>query len=269
MQTVSLKRIMSSIIRAVGSGANQYLSDMPEWIWDGMEQLQTQMTLKQTATCLNVCFHAADLPCGLSYVDAVIYQGVRLQEKQTSLIPSLYSCAGRADNIAAFTSIPVLIPVEFAGEVVPDVDGNINHFNWTLPLSDVPESQSAWFQLEPGVLKTNVPDGKMIIVYRTMPVDTDGYPLVPDIGPYKEALIWWTRARMIGAGYNDPKFSFNDCMHWFENVYAPRAIAEVNYPSPSRMETIVDSSTRLLPQGDYFQSFYNVDKEGVYRIPHY
>lgn len=269
MQTVSVKRIMNSILRSVGSGAGQYLSDMPEWIWDGMEQLQTQMTLKQTAKCVDVCFHAASLPCGLAYIDAVVYQGTRLQEKQTAMVPYGYASMPQGGNIAAFTSLPVLIPVEIGGEITPDADGNIDHFNWTLPIGALPEAGDAWYQVEPGVLKTNISDGKIWIVYRTMPVDDEGYPLVPDVGPYKEALIWWVRAKMIGAGYNDPKFSFNDCMHWFENVYAPRAIAEITYPSPSRMETIVDSSTRLLPQGDYFQSFYNTNKEGPYRIPHY
>ena len=43
----------------------------------------------------------------------------------------------------------------------------------------------------------------------------------------------------------------------FEQLYAPRAMAEIRMPAPDQMETRVDLFTRFIPDAGYYDSFFH------------
>ena len=97
------------------------------------------------------------------------------------------------------------------------------------------------YNIEMGYIKTHdVCDGTIEIHYKSIPVDDDGFPLVPDNSNYKQALYWHCRAMMIGAGFEDSVFSYNQCDEQYEK-YAARAIAGIRYPSQAMMASRIPS----------------------------
>ncbi len=112
-------------------------------------------------------------------------------------------------------------------------------------------------------INTSLCDGTVRIFYKAIPVDEEGYPLIPDNEDYKEALYWYVRAKMIGCGFIDRVFKYTDCMEWY-NIHANKAIGQIKYPSIDQMETKIEISTRLILPDNYFESFFaNPGKEGL------
>ena len=112
-------------------------------------------------------------------------------------------------------------------------------------------------------INTSICDGVVRLFYKTIPLDEFGFPLIPDNEDYKEALYWYVRTKLIGAGYRDTVFKFTDCEERF-NVHATRAIGQIKYPSVDQVETSLEISTRLILPDNYFETFFaNPGKEGL------
>jgi hypothetical protein len=94
-------------------------------------------------------------------------------------------------------------------------------------------------------------------------VDADGLPLIPDNENYKQALYWYVRAMMIGSGYPDKQFTYEQCIQQHEH-YAARAMGEITYPSPDDMENIKNTLVRFIPPPNYWENFFRTDAEGFY-----
>ena len=119
------------------------------------------------------------------------------------------------------------------------------------------------YHTELDYINTSICDGTVRIFYKAIPVDEDGFPLIPDNEDYKEALYWYVRAKMIGTGYEDTVFKIGDCEQRY-NLHATRAIGQIRYPSVDQMETKLEISTRLILPENYFETFFsNPGKEGT------
>ena len=115
-------------------------------------------------------------------------------------------------------------------------------------------------------INTSLCDGCVRLFYKAIPTDEDGFPLIPDNEDYKEALYWYVRSKMIGAGYKDTVVSMWDCMTLYDK-HAVRAIGQIRYPSVDQMETKLEISTRLILPENYFETFFaNPGKEGTIDI---
>ena len=116
-----------------------------------------------------------------------------------------------------------------------------------------------WYSTELDWLTTSIRDGVLRLHYYSMPVDEEGLPLIPDNENYKEALYCYVRAKMIGAGYQDPLYKDDrDLMQRFE-TYGRRAINEITYPTPDQKEQQVRTQVRLIPPTNYWENFFRVD----------
>jgi hypothetical protein len=121
-----------------------------------------------------------------------------------------------------------------------------------------------------GIINTSFADGYVVVYYRGVKTDEDGFPMVPDNQSYKQALYWYCRSMMIGAGWEDKQFTYKECYEQFEHVYGPRALAEIRMPSPEQMEHRINTFVRFLPNQGYYDSFFNTDRgEAMYDIRGY
>ena len=46
-------------------------------------------------------------------------------------------------------------------------------------------------------IKTNVKDGYLMVSYQAIPTDADGYPLIPDLISFKDALYWYINMKLL------------------------------------------------------------------------
>lgn len=67
------------------------------------------------------------------------------------------------------------------------------------------------FKEQGGFLIVDVPDGTVVqLAYQGMPLDTRGYPVVPDNAPTRQAIMWWLARILVLQGIIT-RVTFNQC----------------------------------------------------------
>lgn len=243
----SMRDVIGRVIRNTRLQDSSYIADAHEWVAEAMDMMETQQTLVGAWKDLTLDFHKAKLPCGLRWVDAVEYQGHRVPEGGGIRPPQRNRPVNNPSDITVFqTKVDKIQPLE-------------NHLLYRTELEKVEQlswNDREYYYTEMGVINTSMCDGCITVYYRTIPTDEDGLPLIPDNQNYKQALYWYCRAMMIGAGYDDRVFNYEHCMQQFESLYAPRAMAEIRTPSPEQMQHRVWTASRFLPNAGYYDSFF-------------
>ena len=112
-------------------------------------------------------------------------------------------------------------------------------------------------------LKTNVKSGYLLMAYQAIPVDIDGYPLIPDDQSFLEAIYWyiamkllypmWRDGRVRDAIYYDAKRSWN--------YYCKQAYGNAMMPNQDQLESIKNSWLRLIPEINNHSNFFSLSGE--------
>jgi hypothetical protein len=123
--------------------------------------------------------------------------------------------------------------------------GEVNTFDYTYVLTG-------------GYVKTNVKTGYLMIAYQAIPLDIDGFPLVPDDQSFIEALYWycvmkmyypeWKAGRMRDEVYYDSRRSWN--------FYCKQAYGNALMPNADELESIKNSWLRLIPKINEHDTFF-------------
>ncbi len=265
--STSMKEVIGRIIRKTGLQESEYLISMDEWIPEAMGQMKTKVQLQPTWQDVDIHFHIGAMPCGLIHISGVEWHGQRLEygnSQRTVGAPYQRPVPGSSE---------IVVPTPFL--TVPykreTPDGAYIYDSTAIPqprcttweaCSQLPLCKQ-WYTTSLNIIQTSFADGKVRVHYKTVPHDEEGYPLIPDNENYKEAIYWYVRGCMIGAGWDDKVFSFNQCDAKFE-LHAGRAMAQIRYPSVDQMEMKVNASTRFIPPVDYFSSFGSTPYEEPY-----
>jgi len=120
-----------------------------------------------------------------------------------------------------------------------------------------------------GYIKTNKKNGYLMAAYQAIPLDIDGYPLVPDDAGFIEALYWyvtmkllypqWKQGTIRDAVYYEAKRSWN--------YYCKQAYGNIMMPSTAdEMESIKNTWLRLIPDLESHKTFFTKQgqREQVY-----
>jgi len=108
-------------------------------------------------------------------------------------------------------------------------------------------------------VKMNVESGYLMVSYQAIPTDKEGYPEIPDLASFKEALYWyinmklmypqWKMGKIRDAVYYDARRSWN--------FYCKQAYAEALMPNtPAERRAILNTWVRLLPEIEEDEYFY-------------
>lgn len=266
---VSAKEVVARVMRGVNYRLpSSYLDDILEWIPEGLGMLQVTNALVTTSTGDMNCpgeilirNHCGSLPCGLVTILAVEDEcGRRLPEgtdvtditSQTSTRHSRPAGArpntfyvdpyvhqtqdGLPSDEAPSASVPY-----FGGDLVQD-DGSSRNVNY--------------YKIVGNYIQTSFEEGYVKIHYLSLPVDKEGYPLIPDNSAFKQALEFYVLMRLVGSGYQhpNPEFSYSYLDAKFEQ-YAARGMNEVSYYSPEGAAKLNRSLIRLIPPYNYYEDF--------------
>ena len=246
----SIDTVVAKILRNTGVKDSHYIQDILEWIAEGVDLLKTNAELISDVAEEEVIFHKCWVPCGCRYIKAIEYNGRRLPYNNSSR--DLRECAINTLPASSFENTFTTFPT-----VNPTVDGNYT-WNSKATQDNIPAESdpTASYQLDGNSILTSFPAGKIKIHYKRIALDKNGMPLIPSNGDYKEALYFFVRGRMAGAGFEDKVYSIRELHDLFE-LHAGRAIADVEYPTPDQVETSVNATTRLIPIRDYWNNFFN------------
>lgn len=119
--------------------------------------------------------------------------------------------------------------------------------------------------IKPGWIVTNKNKGFIKLVYKAIAVDERGYPLIPDLTSYQEAIYWYVTMKLCfpkfmsgklgGRGVNSSgNVYFYTQQQW--NFYRNQAYAEAMMPTADDMENIKNDWNKLVPEWDNRDTFF-------------
>lgn len=121
---------------------------------------------------------------------------------------------------------------------------------------------------------TNKNKGYIKLAYKAIAVDDRGYPLIPDLTSYQEAIYWYVVMKLsfpkfmegtlsgkgskYSAKYSQSSYYFIQ-QQW--NFYRNQAYAEAMMPTADEMEAIKNSWHQLIPDINAKDTFFEHQNE--------
>ena len=112
--------------------------------------------------------------------------------------------------------------------------------------------------IKPGFIVLNKMHGFVKLAYKSIATDERGYPLIPDLASYQEAIYWYVMLKLNfpkflnGSLGGKSKYNFNTYgyiqQQW--NFYRNQAYAEAMMPNEGEMISIKNEWNKLLPDID-------------------
>lgn len=140
--------------------------------------------------------------------------------------------------------------------------------------------QKPEYFIKPGWIVTNMKDGFIKIQYKAIATDERGYPLVPDLSSYQEAIYWYVimklsfskylKGKLGGKGVNNNGAVYSYLQQQW-NFYRNQAYAEAMMPTADDMQNIKRDWNKLIPDWDGDETFFkNIGKQqSVYNDYYY
>lgn len=253
MKMISIKTVIAKVIRDTRLADASYADDMLEWIPSAMGELETTWTLTPSSALVKIRFHKGAWPCGAETLTSVEYNGTRMDYAN----PDIDIAYARL-NVPLADTASVFLSKNATGSVTSNIESSDiaeSSYNQST-LKAVPNLPlgNFWYRDLPDAIETSLVNGVVRVNFLGIPVDEEGYPLVPDNANYINALYYNCRMKLIEAGYPDSVLKWGECMQLWEK-YAGRALGEIRYPSVDRMEAMKRNLVRLLPPTNYYENF--------------
>ena len=109
--------------------------------------------------------------------------------------------------------------------------------------------QEPQFKTQHRTLITSFPEGEVIVAYKAIPVDDEGYPLLVDNSKYLKALELYVKCQLFTLLFELGKISQQVLQHT-EQEYgwaAGQLSEEFKIPSDAEMQSITNYITSILP----------------------
>lgn len=131
-------------------------------------------------------------------------------------------------------------------------------------LANVLANQDATYFVKPGWIVLNKEKGFVKLQYKSIATDERGYPLIPDLASYQEAIYWYVMMKLSfpkflnGSLGGRAKYNFNTYgylqQQW--NFYRNQAYAEAMMPNEGEMRSIKNMWHKLIPDWDSDDTFF-------------
>lgn len=243
---------------------NIRITDMREWIFEAIDKIGAPMQYikKESGVegepILKIEDYQVPLPSGLQVLDGVAYslnptgpwQSMRTSTAQFNRTTQhVNNCSGELmpEKIHTPAQLYTINGVRYLEKHIVGTDEDLTYF------------------IKPGWIVTNQKDGFIKLAYKTIPTDERGYPLIPDLSSYREAIYWYVvmklnfanylKGQLGGKGVNNAQNTyFYIQQQW--NFYRNQAYAEAMMPTAGDMESIKNEWNKLMPEWDNSQTFF-------------
>jgi len=225
----SIKTVISKVVRDFGLNDQEVRwQDMIEWISEGLILIGSYYQFQEKEAIIAVEDYKGVLPCdfykSIKYLDGCNL-GDNFQGPYWDLTNKLLEEAGYKETNPEGTveegntmKITDMYSFQKLQLVQYNKTGNINNFFGTLQRVDsnligagltytgLGNSYSVNFD----TITTTFRYGYIALRYLAIPVDADGYPMVPDHPSFLEALMWRCAAKLAQRGHTFKNPTFND-----------------------------------------------------------
>lgn len=275
------------------------ITDIKEWIGEGMEKIGAVQQLEHKTTNLIVENYQAKLPCDLYRLGQVAFSfkngcGWLPMRKVTNSF-GIYKKCGQCDpkmliqDDALVTLVKNIFNVNADKEAIDILNEDINvkqTLNTLVNQYTIPSNNgrliignpatlntSLQYSTKPGYINVNVPCGWLKISYYAIITDEDSMPMIPDLPSYKEALMYYIGTKILYAKWIKGQLS-NEIYYSIKrswNFYRKQAYAEAMMPGVDELQSIQNSWNRLYPELDEHATFFEHvgDEQHIYNQTNY
>ena len=277
-KVTSVKRVISKVFTDLDLKEGDHrVSDMVEYAGEAVKKigafptLLTKVTGKGGLPLLTLTDYQVQLPCDLTAINQVAYS----TSASGPFYPMVYGSSSFDAGIPTEASTTVLTTVTDSSLVALAMD--LYNETYAVALARINNDAVSRAQLEalltspssanatrdsvsgsgdytyvvtPGYIKTTLKTGYIMLSYQAVPVDNEGYPMIPDDESFEEAIYWyinmkltypdWKMGRVRDAVYYDARSSWN--------FYRKQAYANAMMPNIDQLESIKNAWLRLVPE---------------------
>ena len=267
------------------SEKNQRITDIREWIFEAIEKIGAPMQYIQKQSGTENCpiFEIHDyqipIPGDLIHLDNIAYaqqpkgnwQAMRTStssfpQPQKLFNPSIEGQHQQESSIVQEQEVHQ--PMQYKIPTSQSQFWTINGVKYLKQQIGDNRDQEPCYMIKPGWIVTNKKYGFIKLAYKAMATDERGYPLIPDLQSYQEAIYWYVTMKLSfpkflnGTLGGKSRSNANVYMYlqgqW--NFYRNQAYAEAMMPTEGDMRSIKNEWNKLIPEWDADDIFY--DKVG-------
>lgn len=267
------------------SEKNIRITDIREWIFEAVDKIGAPMQYIQKESgsdgepIIKIEDYQAPIPAGLQSLDTVAYS--RSKDGKWEYVRSNTSAfRNRIKDCKCncFLNTPEqpVVPEQSNTKSKQCQINTINNLDESLNY----HSGDVTYFIKPGWIVTNRKDGYLKISYKKIATDERGYPLVPDLTSYQEAVYWYVvmklsfpkylSGKLGGKGVNNSQNTFFYIQQQW-NFYRNQAYAECMMPNAGQIQSIKNDWNKLLPQFDSQEDFFSSqgDEQIIYNDYYY
>ena len=249
------------------SEKNIRVTDIREWIFEAVEKIGAPVQYVQKESgedgvpIFEIHEHQVPIPDDLESLTAVAYSTDGTNWVQARKDESSFKARNVGHNGCHY------IPEQPAREPMITHRSQLLGINGsTALLNAIKENRvnEPTYWIKPGWIVLNKDNGKVKLSYKAIATDERGYPLIPDMASYQEAIYWYVMMKL-----NFPKFlkgklggriKFNMGTYTYIqqqwNFYRNQAYAESMMPNESEMISIKNEWTKLIPDWSADENFF-------------
>lgn len=261
------------------SEVRQRISDVREWIFEAVDKIGAPMQYisKESGAdglpMLQIQDNQVPIPA-----DLVVLDGVAYSDRITGpWVPMSTSTAIFKEPKHSPESIHDLYHPQLYKPVTAQAQFyTVNTMKYLDKIGWLGKSKKPEYFIKPGWIVTNQKRGFVKLAYKAIATDERGYPLIPDLTSYQEAIYWYVVMKltfpkfMAGKLGGNSKFAqkyaaqsyFYTQQQW--NFYRNQAYAEAMMPTADDMQNIKNDWNKLIPDWDGDDTFFkNIGKEEI------
>lgn len=248
------------------------VSDIREWIFEAVEKIGAPMQYMQKESgrdgcpILKICDKQVPMPDDLESLTAVAYSS----EHDGKWIPARKDDRTFHNNKPGVHSKYHHYPEQAPREPWQTTLSQAISNTGTLEFSDkdkpwIEDNKDVKYFVKPGWIVLNRDEGYVKLAYKSIATDERGYPLIPDLASYQEAIYWYVMMKLNfpkfikGTLGGKAKFNFNTYAYLQQqwNFYRNQAYAEAMMPNESEMMSIKHEWNKLVPNVEADYHFFN------------
>lgn len=294
---VSSKAVIAKVIADLNLNEQEIrITDVRQWVGEACMNIGSVNQLEHKVVTLPLNGYQCKLPCDLERLNSVAYStscnGGWIPMKKSTGTFSVYDkncncskCEMLIQDQALFPLVKNMFNLNSDREALDKLNSDdnlrktlnsllneytvcsINGKQNTL-IKGTNFSNTVQYDLKPGYLCANVPEGYIKLSYHAIYTDDEGMPMIPDINSYFEAIYWYVAMKLYYPKYltgEIPQHVYYDMKRSY-NFYRKQAYAESLMPNQDELTNIKHTWNTLLPEVDEDLTFFSTtgDRQLIY-----
>lgn len=235
---ISVKNIIAKVYQDLQIGSEVSTGAIIEWSAEVLNKINVYSQLDPRYACIKVENYKAEIPCDLVYLNYIGKDGIQLTKSSGGDIFNFIDTSDPkpyAYNERKMTNIPFV--------------NGMNHRN----------KLGEQFIFENGWIKTSFKEGSLYIQYQAMPMDEDGFPLIPDHESFRDAIFWYIAHKIfyIRSISEDRFWRFYKDADEKWRYYVNQSGAEAMMPDLSTLENLKRNYISMIPKINSYSQFFS------------